>query len=59
MTPSSALREESESVESTPKQILKSSQSTTMVATKMPTEMELEGFFAAAEKETQKRFADK
>lgn len=59
MTPSSKLREESDDVESAAKPTVVDSHSRSAVAEKMPSESELEEFFAAAEKDIQKRFAEK
>ncbi|KAL5557030.1 hypothetical protein UlMin_039266 [Ulmus minor] len=58
MTSSSRLRGESEEVESAPKPAVVDSCQRSVVE-KMPTETELEDFFAAAEKDIQKRFTDK
>ncbi|GMN30080.1 hypothetical protein TIFTF001_002682 [Ficus carica] len=60
MTPSSKLREESDDVESAAaRQTVEDSHRRSVVAEKMPSELELEEFFAAAEKDIQKRFAEK
>lgn len=59
MTPLSELREESNGVESTSKPTVENSRRKSIPAAKMPPELELEEFFVAVEKETQKQFADK
>ncbi|KAH7520159.1 hypothetical protein FEM48_Zijuj08G0114900 [Ziziphus jujuba var. spinosa] len=58
MTPSSELRAESDNVESTVRPSVADSRSRSAVA-KMPTELELEEFFATAEKDIQKKFSEK
>ena len=62
MTPSSKVREESSSddVESTARPtVVDSSRRLSVIDRKMPSELELEEFFTAAEKDIQKRFQDK
>jgi hypothetical protein len=57
-TPSSELRAEPDDLESTARPTEANSRPRSTVE-KMPTESELEEFFAAAEKDVQKRFAEK
>lgn len=61
MTPSSRLREESDGFESTSKLTVVHSdrRSPATLTEKMPSESEIEEFFAAAEKDIQTRFAKK
>ncbi|PON39811.1 Cyclin-dependent kinase inhibitor [Parasponia andersonii] len=60
MTPSSKLREESDEVDSTARPtVVDSSRRSVVADQKMPSEIELEEFFATAEKDIQKRFQEK
>ncbi|POO02783.1 Cyclin-dependent kinase inhibitor [Trema orientale] len=60
MTPSSKLREESDDVDSTARPtVVDSSRRSVVADQKVPSEIELEEFFATAEKDIQKRFQEK
>ena len=61
MSLSSELGTNSQEVESMEKKPITKANSRCVLSTlmKMPTELELEEFFAAAEKDIQKRFSDK